>query len=112
MSCEPSAGGLERSLANLKGNIIHVYVHQHSPHTPVLQCVSGHCYKLTHHTQMNLEHCLHQQPHLNLATVVWVIGGAEVVNLCSMHAELNDIHLHTSDLPWSDQGRSQCPPSQ
>ena len=73
-----------------------VYVHQHSLHTPVLQCVGGHCYKLTHHTQMNLEHCLHQQPHLNQSTVG---GGSLGEQRCSMHAEVNDIHLHTRDLP-------------
>ena len=35
MSCEASAGGVDRELANLKGNIVYVYVHL-ALHTLVL----------------------------------------------------------------------------
>ena len=39
-------------------------------------------------------------------------GRAEVVYLCGVHFERLTVFAYTDDLPWADQERSQCPPSQ
>ena len=39
-------------------------------------------------------------------------GKAEVVYLCGVHFECLTLLAYTDDLPWADQERSQCPPSQ